>query len=407
MALRYDSGTLGQAERTPQGGLRVPARLTRVGIFEYKQPNGSVRRELRPADEVFAPESMASLKGATVTNLHVAEVTAHNFTLLSKGHVGDDVAKDDTYLSAHVYVQDAELVGLIETGLRKEVSLGYEALMDETPGTWEGQPYDAIQRRIRYNHAALGPEGWGRAGSNVALRLDGGGDEIPPGREDGSASSAEAPKERAMADVKKIEIIGGVEYEVGSEPHRSAVKRRDGEVEDLEAEIEKLKAKLAEVKSKADEEKVELEDENKELSEKVEKADEEKAETEAKMDSIVTVRAAARARLLLAARDHGIEHKADAADHDIRVAVLAKLSPASKFDAKDAGEKDRAKIILDHVLEGIEAEQANGSARRVASAVVGSRGPAQRKDSGDDRVAQARAEYLKRQANAWRGDKAD
>ena len=40
--------------------------LTRVGIFEYRRPDGSIRRELRLPEEVFAPESLASYKGKRV-----------------------------------------------------------------------------------------------------------------------------------------------------------------------------------------------------------------------------------------------------------------------------------------------------------------------------------------------------
>ena len=37
----------------------------------------------------------------------------------------------------------------------KELSLGYNLDLDETPGEWEGQPYDAVQRNIVINHLAL------------------------------------------------------------------------------------------------------------------------------------------------------------------------------------------------------------------------------------------------------------
>jgi hypothetical protein len=40
--------------------------LTRVGIFEYRRPDGSIRRELRLPEEVFAQESLASYKGKPV-----------------------------------------------------------------------------------------------------------------------------------------------------------------------------------------------------------------------------------------------------------------------------------------------------------------------------------------------------
>ncbi len=57
--LRFDfNGSSGEFKRTPQGFLRVNARLTKVGIFKY---DGG--REYRSEEEVFRADSLASLKG--------------------------------------------------------------------------------------------------------------------------------------------------------------------------------------------------------------------------------------------------------------------------------------------------------------------------------------------------------
>ena len=34
--------------------------LTRTGIFDYKNPDGSIRRELRLPEQVFDPDSLSS-----------------------------------------------------------------------------------------------------------------------------------------------------------------------------------------------------------------------------------------------------------------------------------------------------------------------------------------------------------
>ena len=49
------------------------------------------------------------------------------------------------------------------------MSLGYVCKIDETPGEWNGQKYDQIQRDINYNHLAVVHKG--RAG-NARIRLD-------------------------------------------------------------------------------------------------------------------------------------------------------------------------------------------------------------------------------------------
>lgn len=172
--IRIDAGTVSNVRRTPQGGIRVDARLTRVGVLEYRRADGSVRREFRPPEEVFAAGSLDTLRGAPVTDLHPSEmVRTDTYSTLARGHVGDDVRSDeDRYVAATLYVQDARMVDLVERGDRREISCGYTCDFDPTPGEYEGEKYDGVQRSIAYNHAALGPRDWGRAGPEVALRMD-------------------------------------------------------------------------------------------------------------------------------------------------------------------------------------------------------------------------------------------
>lgn len=171
--IRLDAGTVSSVRRTPQGGLRVDARLTRVGVLDYRNADGSVRREFRPPDEVFKAESLDTLRGAPVTDLHPSEmVRTDNHAVLARGHVGDDVRADERFVAATLYVQDSRLVEMVERGDRREISCGYTCDFDATPGEYEGERYDGVQRNITYNHAALGPREWGRAGSDVALRMD-------------------------------------------------------------------------------------------------------------------------------------------------------------------------------------------------------------------------------------------
>lgn len=57
---------------------------------------------------------------------------------------------------------------------------------DETPGVWNGQPYDAIQRNIQINHLALVEKA--RAGEQARLNIDGeeqGGNQMSKARKDG------------------------------------------------------------------------------------------------------------------------------------------------------------------------------------------------------------------------------
>lgn len=158
---------------TGSGGLRIPARVTRTGVLEYHDTEGNTWGELRPADEVFSEDSLVTLKSAPVTQGHPGNlVTPDTWKRLAVGHAGDDVRRDGEFVAVSVCVQDAATLELVRSKELVELSCGYSCDLDETAGTFEGKPYTRIQRGIRYNHVALGPEGWGRAGSDVRLHLD-------------------------------------------------------------------------------------------------------------------------------------------------------------------------------------------------------------------------------------------
>ena len=70
--IRLDSLPLNQTYFTPEGYLMDRPILTSTGIFEYTNPDGSVRRELRLPEEVFKPESLASYCGKPICITHDA-----------------------------------------------------------------------------------------------------------------------------------------------------------------------------------------------------------------------------------------------------------------------------------------------------------------------------------------------
>jgi hypothetical protein len=109
------------------------------------------------------------------------------------------------------------------------------------PGVWQGQHYDAVQRKIRGNHVALGPKGWGRAGPEVRLRLDSAGNEL---RED-----------RPMSQKVKVKV-DGIEYEAGSESHLQALDKQiatlTAQRDDLATKLDDATKSLAAEKARAD-----------------------------------------------------------------------------------------------------------------------------------------------------------
>lgn len=250
MAERYDFARLDNIERTPSGGLRIPANLSRTGVLTYHFPDGSVRRELRHPKHVFKEDSIKSLRDAPVTDLHPPEmVTPSNYGKYNKGHISD-YGHTDTHVTGTLAVQDADLIQKIDAKDRQEISMGYRCDLDWTPGEYNGEKYDAIQTNIKYNHVAIGPEKWGRAGSTVALRLD-------------SCDAFSEPhigQESRKQDIMKTIRLDGADYECGSDAHlakldsmhkevvasmSTQLEREKGRADGLAAENATLKTKLA------------------------------------------------------------------------------------------------------------------------------------------------------------------
>lgn len=203
-AIRYDRCAI-KASRTDEGYLVDTPIVGRTGIQLYKNADGTVRRELRPAEEVFNADSLATYAGKPITDEHPNEpVTAKNAKKLSVGTMS--AAKQDAdNVVASIVVHDIEMIDKLMNGGKRELSLGYKVDLDKTPGEWNGQKYDAVQRNIRINHLAIVPRG--RAG-NARLNLD---------RLD--AVSFNHDEEEAMSDDKlgRIRLDGGLDYPAAPE----------------------------------------------------------------------------------------------------------------------------------------------------------------------------------------------
>lgn len=175
--------------------------LSKVGVFPYKgrqvgkldDPEG-IYRVYRPAEELSAPECLESFRLLPWINGHVmlgdpekGRTPAEHKGV--EGVVGEDIYFDaDTdygVLRANIKAFSQTLANEIEAG-KRELSCGYVCGYDWTPGVFEGQPYDCIQRRIRGNHLALVETG--RMGHDVAV-LD-------------SIDSTTTAKEPTMAEEK-------------------------------------------------------------------------------------------------------------------------------------------------------------------------------------------------------------
>lgn len=352
-----NAGTLRGVERTPQGGIRAPAALTRAGVLTYRDATGATWGELRHPDDVFAPDSLATLRGAPVTVDHPDEpVTTENYEALTVGHVGDSVERERDLVVAPVTVQAASAVKRVDAKELVEVSCGYSCDVVDEVGTYDGEAYTRRQKNITYNHVGLGKEGWGRAGSRVALRLD------------GAAVQVSVPAGAAKGTMKKIKI-NGREFTLDAD---AAVADAQGAADAQAAALAATEAALVAATKAFTDMKAAM---------GAEEITEDKV-PEAVADKLVATRVALRTR---AAKVLGADTKLDGKTAtEIRALVIGKAFPTMKLDGLSAD-----------ALAGVEraayasAETRNDALDRAHDVATGGNGGSNADDK--DPAAEARA----------------
>lgn len=170
---RFDRGVIrGKTEFTDEGFLKADAVVTRYGVFDYQNPDGTLRREYRPKEEVINDASLETMKMIPITNNHPEErlVNSENAKKLSVGYTGETISCDDCYVMARLIITDQETIDDIVKRGKKELSLGYTVDLIDEKGDFEGERYDFKQSNIKYNHLSIVNSA--RAGSQARLNLD-------------------------------------------------------------------------------------------------------------------------------------------------------------------------------------------------------------------------------------------
>lgn len=247
---RIDRGGRITKKIDDNGYLRIDGIAAHVGILEYMEEDGRVIRELVPEETLFDPKSLASLAGAPVTLQHPPEmVTPSNYSLYSQGSVYDAPRRDGDNLDVSMSVIGNEALHAVEYDGVSELSPGYSVDLDETPGEWNGQPYDRVQRNRFYNHLAIVDAA--RGGSVCSLRFDGA---IVPNNEENSMT--------------QIKLPGGGIVEVADAATaatiNAAIAKQGKRLDSTKSQLKKLvKAISPKLKLDADEVMTESDDENK------------------------------------------------------------------------------------------------------------------------------------------------
>lgn len=173
---RFDAAApRGKARKDNWGNFHVPALFVTEGVCKYRKHDGTVSREYKPADEIYSPAFLDSLRSATLTDGHpTLAVTPENSGEYDCGHVKETLRQDDDGLVGEVVAKNPKLIAKVTAGAATQVSIGLNCVMDNTPGVWVDSkgvkhPYDSIQRAMTANHVAIVKNA---RVSGASLRLD-------------------------------------------------------------------------------------------------------------------------------------------------------------------------------------------------------------------------------------------
>lgn len=336
-------------ETTTEGFLRGRAIVTSIGVFSYARKDGTIQRELRLPEEVFAEGTLNSMKLKPVTLNHPTElVTKDNADKLQVGSLGDNPSwtkewehrnwtevTDGINCAIDMVITKKDAINAVLNG-KNALSMGYTCDLEiaEPGSTWCGVEYDFIQRNIRYNHCAIVDSA--RAGDNakIELRVD---------SEDAVLEDMVIKSDGGTKmELKKINL-DGIEYQA----EESVIKALNAE----KTRADKAEKDACEEKKTMDKKVADLEDKEKELEKRIseleaerdtakEKADNAEKELEkVKADSAdpkhLDEAVKAKMELLHNAEKAKVEVKEDMSDLDIKKAIITSQFPKANFDGKD------------------------------------------------------------------------
>jgi len=222
--------------------------ISKVGIFDYHgsqlpgapDPN-AMYRVYRPAEELADPETIESFKLIPWIDNHVMLGSEDDGLTRPEekgvqGVIGQEVrfdpdAFEDGGLLGNLKLFSSAMADSINAG-KKELSAGYRCTYDWTPGEFNGQSYDCVQRQIRGNHLALVKKG--RMGPDVAV-LD-------------TAFTCDSlpEKEPVMADTSNTAAEGGTGGGASLEDMRAQFAECVGKMDEALQAVAALKAAFGE-----------------------------------------------------------------------------------------------------------------------------------------------------------------
>jgi len=373
----------GRVSRTDEGYLTGTAPITRAGVFKYHGQDGKPYYELRHPDDVFAADSLETLKMVPITNTHpwFGKVKSDNVKRVQIGMTGESIKVDAPHVMSSIKITDGPAVEDIDSG-RQQVSAGYKCQVVKEIGVFDGVEYTSRQKDIRYNHVALCDVG--RAGPDVGLNLDSLDEQDTDIMVCDSFDNSQFTGSKNMGKL----VLDSCEYEAPQEVINAYNKLHtdsDGlksQVTSLTKDQDSLKGENAALKSKVDA--FEKRDIGKEVQ-----------------DAVKNRRALETSATVVLAKE--VVAKFDSmSDAEIRKAVIASKMPDLKLDGQS-----------DSFIDGcFNTVIALAKTEKKADALAGQRGASKGAESGkehreDGKINSAAAQdkYLDGLKNGWKNKK--
>ncbi len=252
------------AKVTKDGFLVADCHVARSGVQRYLgaevgMPGVPFVDVYRPVESVFSAESLLSFSHVPVTLNHpTVPVTSDNWKELAVGEVSAEVLRDGERLKVPLVLKDARAVEAVVAG-KRQLSVGYSAELDFTPGTSpDGSPYQAVQRSIRANHVAIVDEA--RAGPEFRIGDGNWGappQEIKPGVEpmnvpnplrsvlvDGITIQTTDQGAEAIARLQASLSESASKLAEAATAHAAALSAKDGEIGELKVKVADAEKKV-------------------------------------------------------------------------------------------------------------------------------------------------------------------
>lgn len=391
---RFDVMPLAKPERTPEGFVRAQGMITRTGIFRYRRGDGSIVRELRPAEQVFRADSLRSFSGMPLTLDHPSEnLTPKTVGEHQVGTVSSPV-RISNHVRADITILREDAIKAVMNDRKNKLSCGYVCNVIDQPGTFKHadgteERFDAVQMDILGNHVAICDNP--RAGSSAQIRVDDAIADIEPETPRGDStmevevtingktykvSKAVADQMRADGVLEKKKTDDNPPKDPPKDdPHARALKEKQDENDRLRGELAAIKAAKAQ--------------EEKEKKDRKEKTDE-----KTRTKQMVELCAVASGIL-----EKKVDELLDMDELEIMKAVIEKQAPEVKLD-------DESEEFVRGVFKTIAATKVDTSKeiRRMVNEGRKTNDDDPDNDDWSTKADKARDAMQKSMQNAWKSD---